>query len=498
LACCCTHAIQRASTICSYQAIQRSSLIIKSRFGMRIDLGHDPRILLVDGNESSRGIAHWYRRADVLLALGNEGFGLPLVEAMATGLPVIALDSEGQSDVCREAGDRVLRVAPDRWEAVDELPYGRCGVRAVPSVTEITDRLRWVASHRDEGREMGQAASAWALRHRNVWNKGPAVLDVMERYLPMARPLRRVRTMLIPSLGFPCGIVEYSRDLAAALSPSKGGIRLAGEWPDLRGLRLLHIQQQDGIVADEELRRRIPDFAHAQVPVIVTEHSVSGQLREWERDVDVLVTLTERSAALLRRQWPRKSIELISHGCHTWFPPRKRIRGRVIAAFGFPERHKGFGRLLDVLRRVPGAELLLLSHAKQPGDHAWWIQHAAGLPVRHIDGFLPIDKVVRQLAAEADVLAFWYDEVPHASTSGAARVGLATGVPVITSPTGWFEDLQDVTYQPEDLIDGVERLLEDSVLRRRLVAASREYCHANSWSRVAAKHEGLWRRLEVS
>ena len=67
---------------------------------------------MLEDLEPTRGIAHWYARADVLLALGNEGFGLPLVEAMATGLPVIALDSEGQSDVCADAGGLVMPVVP--------------------------------------------------------------------------------------------------------------------------------------------------------------------------------------------------------------------------------------------------------------------------------------------------------------------------------------------------------------------------------------------------
>ena len=95
----------------------------------------DPRIRFVDANEPSRGIAHWYREADVLLALGNEGFGLPLVEGMATGLPVVALDSEGQCDVCRDAGDLVLRrPAGPLASRTDDPRSGRRGVRGVPDV----------------------------------------------------------------------------------------------------------------------------------------------------------------------------------------------------------------------------------------------------------------------------------------------------------------------------------------------------------------------------
>jgi glycosyltransferase involved in cell wall biosynthesis len=166
-------------------------LILKCRFGQPEDFPADPRITLVLEEEHTRGIAHWYQQADVVLALGSEGFGLPLIEGMATGLPVIALASEGQADVCREAGDLVLAVQPERWEP--HLHYGReeCGVRGVPSVAEVAARLRWVAGHRDEAAQLGRAASAWVHAHRNVWTYGPAVLSVIESATRYRRGLRR-------------------------------------------------------------------------------------------------------------------------------------------------------------------------------------------------------------------------------------------------------------------------------------------------------------------
>ncbi|MCA1554506.1 MAG: glycosyltransferase family 4 protein, partial [Chloroflexi bacterium] len=139
-------------------------LIIKARFQLNNYTPDDPRITLVDANEPTRGIAHWYREADVLLALGNEGFGLPLVEGMATGLPCIALNTEGQGDVCEDAPDLVLPVPPSHWQLSDDTHYGPAGVRGVPDVHTVVKHLRWVAAHRDEARAMGRAASEWALR----------------------------------------------------------------------------------------------------------------------------------------------------------------------------------------------------------------------------------------------------------------------------------------------------------------------------------------------
>jgi glycosyltransferase involved in cell wall biosynthesis len=465
-------------------------LLVKARFHAgRLDSA-DPRVRVVDSEEPTRGLVGWYRRADVLLALGNEGFGLPLVEGMATGLPVVALDSEGQADVCREAGDRVLSVPPRGFAAYDDPRYGRCGVAAVPDVDAVAARLRWVADHREEARDLGRAASDWALRRRSVWAIGPAVLEVMERHARPPRPLRRQRTLWVSSWERRCGVGEYTAELLRALP---GGVRVTARPPERRGLRLLHVQHEDGLFDDAVLAGHL-DAVDA--PVVVTEHSVWPRARAWERRADVLVALTDHGAAMLRARATDRRVVRLPHGCPGWFPPRKATRGRVIGSFGFLERHKGLWELLDVLRALPGSELVLYSHARTAAAARDFAMAARGLAVRWTDAFLPVETVARRLAAECDVLVFWYDEVQHASASGAARVGLATGVPVLTSATGWFADLRDVTYQPADVTEGVRRLLEDSALRGTLSTAARDFCSQHAWRRVAAQHLTLWQSLE--
>ncbi len=467
-------------------------LIIKTQYNYQNYVPDDPRVHYVDRVEHTRGIAHWYRQADVLLALGNEGFGLPLVEGMATGLPVIALDSEGQADVCQVAGDCLLPVEPARWEAHDTA-FGRCGVRAVPDAKDVAARLRWIAAHRAEARAMGRSASAWAIANRSVWAKGPAVLDVMERYLQPARPLRRLRTLWVPSWGMSCGIAEYTAYLAAEL-PS---VRVTAEPPDLRGVRLLHIQHEPSLFSEVALSSCIQEARLRQVPCVVTEHAVTSQASTWEREATALVAHTDRGVSLLNKRWPGKQVHHIPHGCPTWFPPRKSRPGRVVGAFGFLARHKGFWQLLEALRRLPDTELLLFSSVKYPGLDAAWREAMEGLPVRWVRDYLPVEEIARRLAAEADILAFWYAEAFCAVASGALRIGLATGVPVLASRTRWFDDLGEAVYRPGDLVDGIRHLLEDTGLRERTVSAAREFCEENSWPRMARRHLELWRSLET-
>jgi glycosyltransferase involved in cell wall biosynthesis len=467
-------------------------LVVKTRSAQRDE---DERIRFVEHLEPSRGIAHWYAQADVLLALGNEGFGLPLVEAMATGLPVIALDSEGQADVCADAGERVLRIAPAVWEPYDSAAFGRCGVRGVPGVEAVAEHLNWVAQHRQAAREIGRAAAQWAARERNIWNKGPAVLDVMERYARASGPLRRTFRLWVSSWRTPCGVADYTALLREGMAPAIG-VRVAAEEPDLASTRVLHVQHHYGLYDEAALARASARAGQAGVPVVVTEHMVRPDAPLCERDADVLVSMSQAGVDMLRQRWPAKRVELVPHGCPTWFPRRKRRRGRVLGAFGFMGLHRGFSRLLDVLRGRDDVRMVLYSAAGSKDDEARWAAAAHNLPVRREASRLPLEEIATRLAAEADVLAFWYDETDFPTVSGAVRVGLASGVPVLTSPTTWFADLREVTYQPEDLEAGVRHLLDDTKLREHLVEAATAYCHEHSWTRIAERHVALWRSLE--
>jgi glycosyltransferase involved in cell wall biosynthesis len=52
------------------------------------------------GEVSDEALAAWYGTCDVLLNLGNEGFGLPGLEAQSCGTPVVALGTAGAAELC--------------------------------------------------------------------------------------------------------------------------------------------------------------------------------------------------------------------------------------------------------------------------------------------------------------------------------------------------------------------------------------------------------------
>jgi glycosyltransferase involved in cell wall biosynthesis len=425
-------------------------LILKGKLGVDFPVA-DPRIQVITDTESTRGIAHWYEQADILLALGNEGFGLPVVEGMATGLTVVALHSEGQGDVCADAGPLVLDVPPARWEPADDTHYGPGGVRGVPDVDAAAARLRWVAEHRDEARDLGRQASAWAHRERNVWDMGPAMLDVMERHLH--RPLRRARTLWTAG---PENLGPYVSALAANL----GGVRIATGPPDVAGLTLLHVQHS----GDSHPPARIAEAAN-RVPVIVTEHAVTDRIGPWERDATALVATTSADADALRRRWPGKWVEWIPYGCPP--PVTARTRGPVPGAVAV------IGHLPAAADAARGRRRRVLQ--LEPGQHAQ-------------------PDLARMLADDCDLVVF-ADAAAARLDLGAA---LAANVPVLAPPDPRLADVAEAILQDADIAAGTVRVLDDADLRQALTARAHDYCTDHSWQRAAQRHLALWTALETT
>jgi glycosyltransferase involved in cell wall biosynthesis len=316
---------------------------------------------------------------------------------------------------------------------------------------------------------------------------------------PGRAPLASAPAVWSPSVGTRCGVAQYAAQLVAAL----GGIgrpvpHTAEPDPDAA---VLHLQHEHSLVAPERVAQVAREARGRGAALVVTEHTVRRNTDDgaaadaWEDDVAALVAHSAECAALLRERRPAQRVELIPHGCPTWFPPRKARRGRVVATFGFLEPHKGLATLVDAAAALGDVELLLIGSTRAAWADEWFAGLDLRVPVRRVGGFLDEDEIARRLAAEADVLVFPYAQPRFAAVSGAVRVGLASGVPVLTSPTTWFSDLGHTTLQTDDLAAGIARLLDDTALRTELSGAAHEHCHAHSWARVAQRHADLYASL---
>lgn len=104
-----------------------------------------------------------YRSADCFVAPSRgEGWGMPHIEAMACGLPVIATDWSAPTDFMNETIAYPLRVAK-LIPAVAKCPYYEGFRWAEPDEDHLVHLLRHVYENRAEAAEKGQRASAEVL-----------------------------------------------------------------------------------------------------------------------------------------------------------------------------------------------------------------------------------------------------------------------------------------------------------------------------------------------
>lgn len=121
-----------------------------------------------------REVAALMRECDLLLAPSwpQEGFGLPVLEAMASGVPVVCSDI----DAFREfAGDAALRVPYQDWQALADAAAGLLTNRA--AWTERRRRGLEIAAGFHEKRVTADTEEALYWIHSGAWRSEAAQLQ---------------------------------------------------------------------------------------------------------------------------------------------------------------------------------------------------------------------------------------------------------------------------------------------------------------------------------
>lgn len=145
----------------------------------------DDRIMWIEDTVSYAQMIDYYKQADCLvIPTRGDAFCLPALEAMATGLPVIANDWGGVRDFCNDENSYLIRnsgTVPAIDMDISPL-YPYVPEWGVPDIEHLMSVLRHVYENRDEAREKGRraaemVASAWTWR-----KKAEGAMKVLEGY----------------------------------------------------------------------------------------------------------------------------------------------------------------------------------------------------------------------------------------------------------------------------------------------------------------------------
>ncbi len=492
----------------------------------------------------------FYASADAMvLPTRGEGYNLPALEAMASGLPLIVTGHGGHRDFC---GPDEARLIDYRFVRSASHVAGDHSMWVEPSLDDLVLALREYADPANadaiESRRLNALAAAATEGDGRAWTRRlhGAVDGLLTNSDQSAPRIGWVSTWQIT-----CGIAQYSTYLLDRMSPAvrrrmtilcddrtpagEGEIAYEPVWKLIgdkareivraahrHHVEALLIQHQDGLISWEQLGQIGHDPALADMVSVAILHNVRTLLWKVQtEDLPVVISglakMTQllvhniEDLNLLLEMGLDRNVGLFPHGAiaPTQSPwPRAIGYGDapIIGCHGFFFRHKGIDKLIRaaaILRADwPGLKLRLVN-ARFPGpehdeviDECRAIAREVGMEDAiewHLD-FLPVERV-EALLAECDMIVLPYDESDD-SASGAVRTSLATMVPLLATRVKIFADLDAAiawadSNDPEILADGIKPLLRSPEKRREIQAGMHAWLTAHDWQRMATTLENM-------
>jgi glycosyltransferase involved in cell wall biosynthesis len=189
-------------------------------------------------------------------------------------------------------------------------------------------------------------------------------------------------------------------------------------------------------------------------------------------------------------------LRVIFHPVHPSDPPRT-DDGRTLLCFGLIRPYKGLDDAIAVVKRVPGARLLVAGDPMEPVER---YQREAGDLAEWRLGYLPLPEVER---AYGDATLSLFPYRPELDQSGALLRSLGAGVPGVAYDVGGLgEPIREFDAgrvvpagDVEALAAAVRELLDDPAALEAARAGARRAREALTWDAAARKHVDLYREL---
>jgi glycosyltransferase involved in cell wall biosynthesis len=537
------------------------SLVIKTFANPHNDVRHSlsecqlrspnfPNVVVIEGDMTDSDLKALYQQCHVLVAPSRaEGFGLPLAEALLSGLPVITTAWSGQLDFCNEGTAWLVDYKFKRAETHFNLPQS---VWAEPYVDDLSKALR-TAFTADPCERIAKATAGRRLLLDNFkWSDVAARLVLSARYWQTSSPKENsAKIGWITTWNTKCGIASYSERLLAHFSErviifaphetnivGEDGPNCVRSWRSSKlengfeelaeqigglGLNTLVLQFNYSFYNFFQLKNFIHEQINAGRVMIVMLHSTGDpeSLSDWNWKLAQIAPALARCHRLLvhsvndlnrlKRLDLIENVSLFPHGIPEFGYSEELTRQNempLIASYGYCLPHKGLLELVDAvaLLRDTGAPVRLrLVNAEYPAEVSAKlvsaiIQRVADLG---LDGLVELnnsylsDSESYGLLRDADLIVFPYHQT-NESASGAVRLALSTKRPVAVTPIPIFDDLGDAVHrfsgvEPQDLAKGMLRILGS--IRQCSQEAKAVEALAETW-RGAHGYSGLSARLQ--
>ncbi len=481
----------------------------------------------------------------------GEGFGLPVAEAMAAGVPVITLAYSGLADfVSDETATTIayhLEPARTHFEVPDSVwAEPDCGQLAVEMKRFAEDPERpGLKGKADHARELVATEFSWDAVSRR-WDSFIADLEIAAE---------SPRVAMVSTWNSRCGVAENTRNIVEnatgtvrfEIFADKGAVIVDPD--EDRGVVRNWVNRWDPALGDLDhaLQLSDPDVVHFQFNfgffdlthfsglvnrqledrgVVITLHrtqdiEIEGELvslssiRSTLERVDRLIVHQPSDARILAGMGLAANVSVVPMG--TAPPPKVshaearemlRLGSRpVIGTFGFLLPHKGTLELvgaIDSLRSEFPDICLLALCARYPDVTSECYEdllrteiEARGLNenVMLITDYLP-DEASRVILRGVDAVVLPYRDTGE-SSSAALRFVMPVERPIIVTDQPIFADCRDCVFavdpdDPVSLQDAIRRVLVDTAFQHDLAERASAGARRFRWSRIVNDHREIY------
>ena len=522
---------------------------------LRCENNHYPDVHIIYDDLSDGQLKYLYSNCDLfVLPTRAEGFGIPIAEAMLSGLPVIVTGWGGQMDFCSPENcwliDYTFEYAQTHFDLFDS-------VWATPRRDHLAELIREVYSTEicDINKKIGNAR--YLLMQYFTWD------NAVKRYIRscnsfIKNDLSRTSVEIgwVTPWNVPCGIAMYMKHLLSPISDmnhvifascsndEKGSVSnnvipcwSSGCDDSLErleqcifdsGINVIVIQFNFGFYNFESLNSLVETLSRAGKVVVVEMHATRNPINRTDlnlKHIRKALSFADRilvhSVSDLNRL---KDIGLTDNV--SIFPlgmpvfdfniPEVTTDNKefIISTYGFFLPHKGFLDLLHafhgILKGIPDTKLRMVNARYPAVESDQAIEEAEKLikelnldeNVEMITDFLEERESLGYLA-KSDLIVLPYKDNGE-SASAAVRMALVLDVPVAVTPATIFENVRPAVFELSGFdIESIQNSLfslvrsiksDDNAVKKKMKRA-KMWKEDHSFSVLSIKYKNILKAL---
>ena len=507
-----------------------------------------PKVMIIEEDMSEERLKALYEQCDVLVAPSlAEGFGLPMAEAMLSGLPVITTNWGGQLDFCNDENSWLIDFTFERANTHFNLFNS---VWAEPKVEDLATAMKDSFLMQKESLKEKSLLGRKKLLDNFKW------IDVAGRAVEFAYDLqnnvqksKKLKMAWISSWNTKCGIATYSDFL---LEPMKDEFEevviLANKSDDIidkeyennvircwtnrndvsndelnsvldnLDIDCVFIQFNFSFFDLQSLGKIITKLSKKNKKIFITFHSVQdvkivgfeaslGWITESLKLVDNIFVHNVSDLNTLKNFGLVSNVTLFPHGVlkreklNTNMKKELHLEDKkVIGSYGFMLPHKGIKELIEAFALIRSAHknthLLLVNaiypdpiskeYAKECKDKIIELKLEENITM--VNDFLSDEESFQYLDCAA-LLVMPYKQTQE-SASGAVRYAISTRKPIVCTPISIFNDVEDIVHfsnntSIDSLSEKIDELLSDNKVLESKNEILTKWIEEHDWRKIS-------------